>query len=86
MKISVGFFRKTYEVIFQCITSSFLISPMYLEMTAYDYYYNISIFPKVSLTYYTWRRFVVVKVRISKIREMPFYLTFGFLGFKVVKK
>ena len=33
-----------------------------------------------------WRKFVVVKVRITKIREMCFYLTFGFLGFKVVKK
>ena len=31
-------------------------------------------------------RFVVVKVRISKIQEIHFYLTFGFLGFKVVKK
>ena len=30
-------------------------------------------------------RFVVVKVRISKIQEMCFYLTFGFLRFKVVK-
>ena len=35
---------------------------------------------------YTWRRFVVVKVRISKIREMRFYLAFAFLGFKFVKK
>ena len=33
-----------------------------------------------------WRRFAVVKVRISKIREMRFYLTFGFLGFKIAKK
>ena len=37
-------------------------------------------------TQYTWRKFAVVKIRISKIREMPFYLTFGFLGFKVAKK
>ena len=29
------------------------------------------------LTWYTWTRFVVIK-----IREMRFYLTFGFLGFK----
>ena len=29
---------------------------------------------------------VVVKVRIGKIQDMRFYLTFGFLGFKVVKK
>ena len=35
---------------------------------------------------YTWRRFVVVKIRISKILEVRFYLTFGFLGFKIVKK
>ena len=33
-----------------------------------------------------WRSFVVVKIRISKMREIHFYLTFGFLGFKVVKK
>ena len=33
-----------------------------------------------------WRSFVVIKIRISKIREMRFYLTFGFLGFKVIKK
>ena len=31
-------------------------------------------------------RLVVVEIRISKIREMCFYLTFGFLGFKVVNK
>ena len=30
--------------------------------------------------------FVVVRISISKIREMQLYLTFGFLGFKVVKK
>ena len=36
------------------------------------------------LTWYTWRRFVVVKIRISKIREMRSYLTFGFLEFNVV--
>ena len=30
-----------------------------------------------------WRSFAVLKIRVSKIR---FYLTFGFLGFKVVKK
>ena len=38
------------------------------------------------LTQYMPRRLVVVKIRIRKIREMRFYLTFGFLGFKVVKK
>ena len=38
------------------------------------------------MTQYTWRRFVVVKIRISKMREMHFYLTLGFLGFKVIKK
>ena len=38
------------------------------------------------LTKYTCRRLVVVKTRISKIREIRFYLTFGFLGFKVVNK
>ena len=32
------------------------------------------------------KKAVVVKTRISKIREMHFYVTFGFLGFKVVKK
>ena len=32
-----------------------------------------------------WRRFVFVEIRI-KIREMRSYLTFGFLGFKVVNK
>ena len=32
------------------------------------------------------RRFVVVEIKISKVREMQFYLTFGFLGFKVVNK
>ena len=36
--------------------------------------------------YQTWRRFVVVKIRFSKIREMRFSLTFVFLGFRVVKK
>ena len=35
---------------------------------------------------YTWTWFVVVKIRVSKIQEMRFYLNFGFLGFKVVKK
>ena len=35
---------------------------------------------------YTWRRFVVVKIRVSKIPEMRFYLTFGFLRFKIVNK
>ena len=53
-------------------------------------YNNIFILSKVfqdaMLTQYTWRRFVVVKIRISKTRQMRFYLTFGFLGFKVVKK
>ena len=38
------------------------------------------------LTEYMWRRFAVVKVRISKIREMRFYLTFDFAGFNVVNK
>ena len=38
------------------------------------------------LTQYTWRKFVVVKIRISKILEMRFDLTFGFLRFKIVKK
>ena len=38
------------------------------------------------LTQYTWRRFVVVEIRIGKIRQMRFYLTFGFLGFKIVNK
>ena len=33
-----------------------------------------------------WRRFVVVEIRSSKIREMRFYLTFGFVGFKIVNK
>ena len=33
-----------------------------------------------------WRKFVFVEIRISKIREMRSYLTFGFLGFKVVNK
>ena len=33
-----------------------------------------------------WRRFVVVEIRISKIREMCFYLTFGFLRFKIFSK
>ena len=35
---------------------------------------------------YTWRRFVLVKIRIRKIWEMCFYLTFAFLRFKAVKK
>ena len=34
----------------------------------------------------TWRRFVVVEIRIGKIREMRFYLTFSFLRLKVVNK
>ena len=38
------------------------------------------------LTEYVCRRFVVVEVRIRKIREMCFSLTFGFVGFKVVNK
>ena len=38
------------------------------------------------LTEYVCRRFVVVEVRIRKIREMCFPLTFGFVGFKVVNK
>ena len=29
---------------------------------------------------------VVVEIRIGKIREMYFYLTFSFFGFKVVDK
>ena len=33
-----------------------------------------------------WGRFLVVEIRISKIQEMRFYLTFGFLNFKVVNK
>ena len=33
-----------------------------------------------------WRRFVVVEIRIGKIREMWFYLIFSFLEFKVVDK
>ena len=33
-----------------------------------------------------WRKFVVLKVTISKIQEIRFYLTFGFLGFKFIKK
>ena len=35
---------------------------------------------------YTWRKFVVVEIRIGKIREMCFYLTFSFFGFKVADK
>ena len=31
-------------------------------------------------------RFAVVEIIISKIRKMRFYLTFGFLEFKVVNK
>ena len=38
------------------------------------------------LRYYTWRRFLVVKIRTIKIREMHPYVTLGLLGFKVVKK
>ena len=38
------------------------------------------------LTYNMWRRFVVAETRISKIHEICFYLTFGFLRFKVVNK
>ena len=30
--------------------------------------------------------FVVVEIRINRIREMRFYLSFGFLGFKIVNK
>ena len=33
-----------------------------------------------------WRRFLVVEIRITKLQEMCFYLTFGFLGFKVFDK
>ena len=32
--------------------------------------------------WFPWRRFVVAEIRISKIPEMRFYMTFGFLGFK----
>ena len=33
-----------------------------------------------------WKRFVVAKIKISKIQGMCFCLAFGFLGFKVVNK
>ena len=33
-----------------------------------------------------WRRFVVVEIRIAKIREMRFYLIFSFPEFKVANK
>ena len=38
------------------------------------------------LTDYMVIGFAAVKIRVSKIQEMRFYLTFGFLGFKFVKK
>ena len=38
------------------------------------------------LTKYTWRRFIVVEIRIGKTREMCFYLIFSFFGFKVADK
>ena len=33
-----------------------------------------------------WRRFVVVEIRISKRREMRFYMNFSFFIFKVINK
>ena len=38
------------------------------------------------LPLYTWRRFVVVEIRIGKIQEMSFYLIFSFFRFKVADK
>ena len=32
-----------------------------------------------------WRRFVVIEIRISNILEIYSYLTFSFLGFKIVQ-
>ena len=37
------------------------------------------------LTYYTGRRFIVVKTKISKIRGIHFYLTFGFLRLRMLR-
>ena len=37
------------------------------------------------LTWFT-RRLVVAEIRISNIQEMHFYMTFGFIGFKVLNE